>query len=249
MRSNRECDYKPVPEEVNRATREKKATAKAGKTTPYPITPMTTYSPYFAETPVFEAPYFAQSQPLPLRPVHRRSVSTPNFDIFNLTAGTPLPSPGLPDANQWMYGAPALSSPLIPSPMISPQRPFPSVLQHTPVHDAYLAAHSGMGTPEPSLSTSWSTPNLHQSTRGTPMSAQFDDGWAYQASMGYTPSPMINTHIATPSPLSHLVGGMSSLNTSPTLAPEIQKDQLVGLGIGMQNTVIEVGSGYMAHGY
>ena len=116
-RSQRECEYSPVPEIVNRASREKKAMARAvrfGLATPPPgsfpyYTPSSSYSPYPSEASVFDGPYSSVPAPtghfqtppphsitMPAahaRPnaamSHRRSVSVPNLEAHSWIEATP----------------------------------------------------------------------------------------------------------------------------------------------------------------
>ncbi|ORX35919.1 hypothetical protein BD324DRAFT_511567 [Kockovaella imperatae] len=165
-RSQRECEYAPVPEEVNRATREKKAMAKAAKShsvsgsiTPAsgcsPAASSAPYyypnpSPYFTDTPVFEGPYMAgphpTSSPMNSRPsdfAHRRSFSVPNFELQSWAEGTPsapqLHSPAMFESPQWMqHGGWSPSTHLSPA-----SSPYPSVLERPMRH---LAIHTGTNT-------------------------------------------------------------------------------------------------------
>lgn len=217
MRSQKECEYAPVPEEVNRATREKKAIAKAVKH----LTPTTHYSPYFVDTPVFEVPY----APRPMHVGHRRSVSTPNFDI---PAWNPPPAPSM--------ASPAMFEQ--PQGWYEPA-PFPSVLEQP---------QPQQHQPQQQLPTSYSTPNLPQTYLRpppiplTPIHTDTSSiSPATPNSLYYTPSfPTPTMHTAphfyqTPSQANSPYMPHSSHNSSPTLAPELtpSKDTLVGLGIGI----------------
>ncbi|KAK4683389.1 hypothetical protein P7C73_g6884, partial [Tremellales sp. Uapishka_1] len=154
-RAHRTCDYTPVPEEVNKATREKKALAKSSRASNY-SSPMSNYSPFFLDTPVFDVP-MQFGQHVPRHPGHRRSVSTPNFEHFTPPPAPQLRSPPMFESSQWMYNwssAPvpdyqaAAPSPHVaqtqqphahPHPCAHPARQFPSVLAQTPLHQTYLA--------------------------------------------------------------------------------------------------------------
>jgi len=247
-RSHRECDYTPVPEEVNRATREKKAIAKASKTNP---SPAPSYSPFFGDTPVFDVPYVAGSQLRPGHFTHRRSVSVPNFEVAHWVPppAPALQSPAMFESSQWMYSGWS-SAPAIPIPEeVNPTRAFPSVLEETPTHDAYLHSQCGSATPsdtrssstesDPPYGASWSTPNIgssylrpplpltpistrtHYRHPSSPHSSLITPSTAYHSP--YPTAPFQQPHMYSASPLAH--------STSPTLAPEMSKD-LVGLGIG-----------------
>lgn len=226
-RSNRECDYTPVPEEVNRATREKKAVAKASKTTPSPVP---SFSPFFGETPVFDVPH--TSTRLPAHMSHRRSVSVPNFEMSHwIPPPAPsLQSPAMFESAQWMYNGWS-SAPAIPIPEEhTPTRTFPSVLEQTPTHDAYLSQW-GPATPtdsrssstesDPPFHPSWSAPNITSSYLRPPMPLT---PLQLQPNAPYPTPPLFLNHAYSPSPLAH--------STSPTLAPDISHKDLVGLGIG-----------------
>ncbi|ODO08567.1 hypothetical protein L198_00297 [Cryptococcus wingfieldii CBS 7118] len=80
QRSKRECGYAPVPEEVNRATREKKAFAKANKIASQFLPPATTTSPYYAPHASYD--HSVYGSPLHSAPYsHRRSSSLPSADV------------------------------------------------------------------------------------------------------------------------------------------------------------------------
>ncbi|OCF44806.1 hypothetical protein I317_01295 [Kwoniella heveanensis CBS 569] len=202
-RAKRECEYAPVPEEVNRATREKKAIAKAAKATHF-VSPVTTSSPYFPDQPVYNVSYVAG--PGPIRPAHlghRRTVSMPTSGVAPWVPPPPAPalaSPPMFESPQWMYSgwngagpvpaaAPVPAPQAVPTNMMHqppPPRTFPSVLEETPMHHAYLNNQAEMlyqtpGTPAettrsssaetdmsqqpaPYLPTSWSTPSLPTQT-------------------------------------------------------------------------------------
>ncbi|WVW78179.1 hypothetical protein I302_100130 [Kwoniella bestiolae CBS 10118] len=300
-RAKRECEYAPVPEEVNRATREKKAIAKAAKAITN-ISPITTSSPYFADQPVFNVPYV--SGPGPIRPSHlghRRTVSMPTGGVapwVTPPAAPALASPPMFESPQWMYSgwtSGGVSAPLHTHHEHTPVSSFPSVLEQTPTHEAYLNGQmpteviAANPTPTdtsrsssaehdyppnmmpPTLPTSWSTPSLPTQTYLrpampiTPASHKpiHEHGTSpiTPATTGYqtpfpTPPlfqvPFVMPSVATyqhqqqastqypyysPSPLGQ------STTTSPTLAPEMslpqEKEQLVGLGIGVPEVQAE----------
>lgn len=221
-RSHRECEYAPVPEEINRQTRERKAIAKATKTTHF-ASPVAPYSPYFAETPTYNVPYVAPQRPVHL--AHRRSVSVPVFDNTPWVAPpTPqLHSPATFESSQWQYNGWCSGPPI-------PQAPFPSVFTHP--QPSYMD-HQHPSTPPESRSHStdvdpqWSTPSLHLRVPAlTPSRAPHSPISPLYYSPHPTP-PLYQSNMF-PSPL-------GQQTNSPTLAPEMapQKD-LVGLGIGMQ---------------
>lgn len=94
QRSKRECDYAPVPEEVNRITREKKALGKASKIANELLSPATTSSPYYVSRPTYHGP--------PVRPapyVRKRSSSMPDEAM-------PWGAPIAYDPPQWIYSQP-----------------------------------------------------------------------------------------------------------------------------------------------
>ncbi|WRT64535.1 uncharacterized protein IL334_001467 [Kwoniella shivajii] len=152
-RAKRDCEYAPVPEEVNRATREKKAVAKANKGSSY-TSPITTSSPYFSDQPVYNVPFM--SGPGPIRPPHlghRRSVSMPNNGVapwVTPPSAPALSSPPMFESPQWMYnswnhGQQPLQTHFESS---TPTSSFPSVLEHTPMHQAYLEGQMQVGLPD-----------------------------------------------------------------------------------------------------
>ncbi|WVR04834.1 hypothetical protein IAU60_001846 [Kwoniella sp. DSM 27419] len=248
-RAKRECEYAPVPEEVNRATREKKAIAKATKSTHY-ASPVTTSSPYFIDQPVYNVSYV--SGPGPIRPAHlghRRTVSMPSNAVAPWAVPPPAPalaSPAMFESPQWMYsnwnGQPAPSS----QPSV---RAFPSVLEQTPVHQAYLQSQS---TPEATsrsssadsemagapLPTYWSTSSVPTQTYlrpAQPVTPQ--SGIKYPMSSPITPGyhtpyptpPMFQVPFASQQhpqgmhqqPYYSTSPLAQSTSNSPTLAPEM----------------------------
>ncbi|OCF71090.1 hypothetical protein I204_08326 [Kwoniella mangroviensis CBS 8886] len=308
-RAKRECEYAPVPEEVNRATREKKAIAKATKAIQN-ISPITTSSPYFPDQPVFNVPYV--SGPGPIRPSHlghRRTVSMPSSGVapwVTPPSAPALASPPMFESPHWMYNgwtagaghvrghvsAPAqfpLQTHHEHAHTHTPVSTFPSVLEQTPMHDAYLngqmqnevmvsnpnptPADTSRSSstehdyppyppnmiPPPTLPTSWSTPHLPTQTylrpaipipvtpvvtKGTgtsPITPATTTGYQtpfptpplFQVPFAYHQQPQQHGQYPyySPSPLGQ------STTTSPTLAPEMslpqEKEQLIGLGIGV----------------
>lgn len=179
-RSGRQCEYAPVPEEVNRATREKKALSKtkpiSSPATPTQPTftlpapsPIPTFSPYLLDVPTFDMPYTLPVPPphLPARPSnHRRTSSAPNFESASWTV-PPAPllnSPAQLESSAWMYNGWSAALPVPDAPSYPSTRAFPSVLEATPV-PTYLAhaptissplvpqPYQMMSTPMPSIST------------------------------------------------------------------------------------------------
>ena len=257
-RSKRECDYAPVPEEVNRATREKKAIAKASKTDP---SPAPSYSPFFGETPVYDVPYASS----PVRPhllSHRRSVSVPNFEASHRNPPpTPtLHSPAMFESAHWMYSpwssAPAITLPEEWTATRAYPSAYPSVFEQVPSQEVYLAqcgpatpsdsrSSSTERDPHPPFGTSWSAPNVSNYFRPpmplTPLSTQTYDHKSSPLITPYRtlyPSPplFLQPHRCSPSPLAH--------SNSPTLAPEMSlpSKDLVGLGIGTNEDVYHTAS-------
>lgn len=173
-KAGKTCDYEPVPEEVNRATREKKAASKAARQS---YTPTTNYASFFMPMNVGYAldygvptlvpnsvagpapgPLPALLAPAPLAPGsrpmhlgHRRSVSTPNFDGYASWTKPPaaphLASPPMFDsAPQWVPQCNDMT------PQTAPLSYMPTVDQTQPIYRA-----------EPGqLPSAYSTPNLQQ---------------------------------------------------------------------------------------
>ena len=224
--------------------------AKAARTSHYP-TLLQGYSPYFADTPVFDVPYVAG---LPMRPTlssHRRSVSVPNFEATPWsspsTAVLTMSSPAVFESTQWMYHGWS-SGHLAPSASnVQHLSPYPSVLEQIPDHHTYLThqpatpPESRSSSSEADMPSSWSTPNLHLRVP----QANGHVGHAHNMSPQTPISPVYYTshHTPTlyhqpapfysPAPLVH-----EQFATSPTLAPEMSlpsSKDLVGLGIGMHN--------------
>jgi hypothetical protein len=123
--------------------------------------PLATYSPYFMDAPTFDLPYVPEapvSTPLvPAAPArrphagHRRTSSAPSYESTSWTVPPPAPllnSPAQLESSAWMYNgwSAALPVPSIeleatataPLPF-TPTRAFPSVLEQTPLHAAYLS--------------------------------------------------------------------------------------------------------------
>ncbi|WWC68189.1 uncharacterized protein I206_102112 [Kwoniella pini CBS 10737] len=228
-RAKRDCEYAPVPEEVNRATREKKAIAKATKAVHH-VSPITTSSPYFADQPVFNVPYV--SGPGPVRPSHlghRRTVSMPNGGIapwVTPPSAPALASPPMFESPHWMYNGwtnSYSSAPLQTHIETTPASSFPSVLEETPMHQAYLNGHADQNgmftnpTPDetsrsssadheyppshmmpPTLPTSWSTPSLPTQTYLRP-AIQLSPG-VPKVSHGSSPITPATTGYQTPFP-------------------------------------------------
>jgi hypothetical protein len=239
QRSQRECDYTPVPEEINRATREKKAQAKAAKVTHF-ATP-SNYSPYFVDTPVFDLPYVNG----PMRPSHmshRRSVSVPSFDSVpwgHAPAAPQLHSPALLESAHWMYAAPP--APLTPSVQPEPTRMFPSVLEQTPLHTAYLQGQIDMATSyasSPSLpaehpTASWPTPSMQTYLRPPIQLSATSSPVTPMSSTFFSPFPSPSVFQGPTAPVTPALA--MNNNPSPTFAPEMATTKMVGLGIGMQD--------------
>ncbi|UOH84280.1 hypothetical protein LQV05_001074 [Cryptococcus neoformans] len=98
QRSKRQCDYAPVPEEVNRITREKKAFAKASKIADELLSPATTLSPYYVSRPTYNGSVYGP----PVRPApyaRKRSSSMPDEAM-------PWGAPSAYDPPQWIYSQP-----------------------------------------------------------------------------------------------------------------------------------------------
>ncbi|GMK56905.1 hypothetical protein CspeluHIS016_0307450 [Cutaneotrichosporon spelunceum] len=234
-RARRTCDYSPVPEEVNRATREKKAAAKAAKQ--YAQARAT---PYFVDQSVYSMPYLAG--PGPIRGTHvppRRSYSTPvTFSPYSpIPQGTHMSSPA-------HFESPWFSAPPVPVISVSPMVPvMPVAPDHTPmmeggedpnVYATYAAApvsptESSASTSYPMPVTPVRKPILHTPPH-TPSQAYFQ------------PTPNLLTYTPQPFPFSPSPLAQSAFSTSPTLCPGLPvpphkshapQPTLVGLGIGL----------------
>ncbi|KAI9636103.1 uncharacterized protein MKK02DRAFT_44804 [Dioszegia hungarica] len=243
-RSGRQCEYTPVPEEVNRATREKKALSKTVKPAPSPATPsiptfsynalpvpspMPAYSPYFLDVPTFDMPYIATApapvMATPSRPAyqsHRRTSSAPSYESASWTHPPSAPllnSPAQLESSAWMYNGwsaalpvPSLEVPApAPAPVSAPYTPsraFPSVLEQTPYHNAYLAAppvtpvhtqhYQMMSTPMPSVPTMSSLPLTPPESRGSSMEAEYPSAYVPMSTPSTSAAP---SHLRPP-PLS-----------------------------------------------
>ncbi|WVQ75845.1 hypothetical protein IAR50_005478 [Cryptococcus sp. DSM 104548] len=133
QRSKRECGYAPVPEEVNRATREKKAFAKANKIASQFIPPVTTTVPYYPHHQVsYDNVY---GSPLHSAPYHRRSSSLPSAEVPWGSA------PVYGSGQSWIsYAKPApYHRPSPPTPVYESTQGYPNQLgvhfeQHTEPH-------------------------------------------------------------------------------------------------------------------
>lgn len=245
QRAQRECDYAPVPEEVNRATREKKAQSKArapSSASPaaqpsvhvphapesfppaqetYPVAPMYQHVPFFtAEYP---------QTPIRVMPSHRRSVSVPNFESMPWVspAAPVMHSPAMFENGQWMYtgwsGEPAITPEL------------PSVMQ--PYSNPTTPPTSSCGSSE--VDSSWSTPSYNLSV--PQLSVPQIKYESPATPVYYSPHPTPPTY-NIPATISYPVYTQPYTqvpqhvytNTSPTLAPPLQlpTKSLVGLGIG-----------------
>jgi hypothetical protein len=226
-RSQRQCEYAPVPEEVNRATREKKAMAKAAKSTHF-VSPIPPYSPYFGDSPVYNLPYASPQRPVHLG--HRRSVSTPSFDAVPwIQPSAPVAQTPAFEPSQWLHSGWSNGSPVpaYPSVFEPPRPPFFAQQPSTP-------PESQSGSSEAESLNAWSSPNLHLRV---PAMTPGDSRHSPMSPIYYSPHP-------TP-PLyqpSLFASPMHPQVISPTLAPEIppSSKELVGLGIGLpENTAVQ----------
>lgn len=250
-RSQRECEYAPVPEEVNRATREKKAIAKASKgPTPHFSSPLPApYSPYFVDTPVFDVPYVSglPMEATPMRPnmAHRRSVSVPNFEATSWSSPPPAPSmssPAIFENAQWMYNGWSTGPPIpVTTQHIPSSSTYPSVLENTadyPMMMPQFTPPDSRSTSTPDVSSSWSTPNLH--LRVPPPGCFTSSSLSPQtpvSSIYYTPHPTPPVYQETAGFFTTHYAQQQQISTSPTLAPEmaLPSKDLIGLGIGMHD--------------
>ena len=246
-RSHRECDYSPVPEEVNRATRERKAIAKASKSSPSPAP--SSYSQFFGETPVYNVPYVSGPPARPSHLGHRRSVSVPNFDFAHWVV-PPAPafqSPAMLESSQWMYNGWSYAPAMPVQEQVQQTHNFPSVLEQPPTQENYLPSHYAPATPTDSrssstdsdgqLNTSWSMPNVASSYLRPPMPLTPLSTKSHHRAVSHhspiTPANLYHNYqpVFSPSPLTQSI--------SPTLAPEMSMSHkdLVGLGIGGNDDV------------
>ena len=238
-----------MPEEINRATREKKAIAKAAKTPSGPLWPYPPPSPYFSDVPMFEGPYISgpMSSPMAGRPsnfAHRRSVSVPNLEVttwLDAPSAPQLQSPAMFESPQWMYnGGWSPAQAMYSTPQTSP---YPSVLENhmSVTGDSTPSSHTPF-TPlkvddMPPLPAAWSTPNLHQHPSLPQMTT------SSPVSPYYTPYPTPYRHGA-PQPIYKSPVVNLNADISPTLAPEMSDSmsgkELVGLGLGVPTPNVDV---------
>ncbi|WOO84737.1 putative transcriptional regulatory protein STB4 [Vanrija pseudolonga] len=257
-RARRTCDYSPVPEEVNRATREKKAAAKAAKSA-FAHRP----TPYFVDhQSVYGMPYLAG--PGPIRGTHvppRRAYTTPTM---TMSPYSPLPPQAPAMSSPAHFESPWFNGPPVPVISVSPMVPvMPHSAEPLPVpefedhHHAYAQYTTAPVSPTESSASSTTqypmpmTPvrkTILQTPPHTPSAAYFQA--ATPNMLSYTPQPFP----FSPSPLAQ-----STFQSSPTLCPGLPVQQklpppqpqqpLVGLGIGL--TAADEGISYipMANDY
>jgi hypothetical protein len=225
-RASRECEYTPVPEEVNRATREKKANARATKAAS--MSSFAGYSP-MAYTPYMQAPTFdmqyASPSPSPVRPMpHRRTLSNPSPSLYVTPPAPMLNSPAMLESSTWMYNS-YTPNPYTPN-IYTPSKPYPSVFtpaldySHSPVTPAYPTMQSevplaGLGISTPALTTSnYAAPPLMYTPASS--SSSLSETPPHTPAT-YAPPPYFSETLAPPL----------------QLKPQMQPAPLVGLGIGM----------------
>lgn len=171
---------------------------------------MSTYSPYFLDVPTFDAPYVApqvaMAPAVPHRPVHlghRRTSSAPTYDSAAWIQQPPsaplLNSPAKLESSAWMYNgwSAALPVPTIetsaPAPSYaSPHRAFPSVLEQTPAHSAYLATQSTSPYTQPTAQVDYSVPAVPTMPITPP------DSRSGSIEADYTQSSTSSTYLSTP---------------------------------------------------
>lgn len=250
-RARRACDYSPVPEEVNRATREKKAAAKAAK-----VAYAASRSPYCVDQSVYSMPYLAG--PGPIRGTHvppRRAFSTPGMGGQGMMpcgpySAAPHSAPGLSSPafdTPWFHAppVPVISvSPMVPvmPTMGVPEMTATPTLPSEYTDDGYgyastYAATAPVSPTESSASTSYPMPvtPVRKPILATPPHTPS------QACFQGTPNLM--TYTPQPFPFSPSSLAQSTFSSSPTLCPGLPVQQkqphqqhqqpLVGLGIGL----------------
>jgi hypothetical protein len=96
QRASRTCDYEPVPDEVNKATREKKAAYRSARQTHSYFTPSVHSTSYYVPFPPYDSSYvcLTTSQLRPMELGQRRSSPAPNFNDCSTVA--PIRSVALP---------------------------------------------------------------------------------------------------------------------------------------------------------
>jgi hypothetical protein len=242
-KASKACDYEPVPDEVNKATREKKAASKAARQTHVQSTPSVYSTPYYAPMPHYDPSFLSVPAP-PTRPMHlghRRSSSAPNFsDWSTTTPAMPVVSPPVYDTGMqqgWYTTETSYPSVLAPmaeyQPVAEPYQ-MPSAWSVPDMQNYMAPQHDLSGqmpatplNPQPRSNTTSSATLSSAATLSSPATPAYYAPSIFQTP--YAPSPA-HGH------------GSGSTVTSPTLAPEykLPKDGLVGLGISQsqQNTPI-----------
>lgn len=151
IRAGRICEYAPVPQEVNKATRERKAIAKASKhnSGDFLHSPASAYgfdtpqSVSSAQTPSVTT--LAPSLPIhpPRAPGHRRASSTPVHPTLPPYVPPPaapqLASPAMFESSSWMYSGWSSHPPVpLASAPNTPLRVFPSAVAQNHIHSDYM---------------------------------------------------------------------------------------------------------------
>lgn len=232
---------------MNRATREKKAAAKAAKAA-YAASRSV---PYYVDQSVYSMPYLAG--PGPIRGTHvppRRAFSTPGIGASALPPYSPVPGSAPPMSSPATFDAPWFHTPPVPVISVSPMIPVMPSMSHpeftaTPtlpaeyVEDgsAYASAYTTTAPVSPtesSASTSYPmpvTPVRKPILQTPPLTPQTTCFQSTPNLLSYNPQPFP----FSPSPLAQ-----STFSTSPTLCPGLpvhhkqqQPQALVGLGIGL----------------
>lgn len=251
-KQNRPCIYNPVPEAVNKATREKKAASKASK---HSMTPSTGYTPYSLAAPpsiplgpAFGTPYglpSAPPQPPMTRPLdpNQRMVSSIPHQHMQWLQGPPdgdYDSPRMFDSRNggsWVYTPPQPQN--TPGQAQCPPVQFPVPTEgrttdqpHTEPHPvqqvwatptmASNGFQSGAQMYTPLTNTQTSNSTSNSTSKSSPATPFYSQGYP---TPGYSPIPLQPVHHSNNS------------KYSPTLAPEYSmiqqqsKDSLIGLGI------------------
>jgi hypothetical protein len=113
---------------------------------------------------------------------------------------------------------------------------FPSVLEQTPLHTAYLQGQIDMAAgyasspllPVEHPTASWSTPSLQTYLRPPIQLSAASSPVTPMSSTFFSPFPSPSVFQGPPAPVTPAL-----VNSSPTLAPEMAAPKMVGLGIGM----------------
>jgi hypothetical protein len=253
QRARRPCDYSPVPEEVNRATREKKAAAKAAKAA-YAAQRAT---PYYVDQSIYSIPYLAG--PGPIRGTHvppRRAFSTPGMGSGPFGPYSPMTASAPPMSSPAGFEAPWFHAPPVPVISVSPMVPMVPTMPHSA---GYTATPTLPTTATPTLPAEYIEDGNYTSYTATAPVSPTESSASTSYPMPVTPvrKPLLHTPPHTPQtvcfqappnlvaytpqpfPFSPSPLAQSNFSTSPTLCPGLPVEQkqpqkpLVGLGIGL----------------